>query len=308
VRWPAALFVVAALGCGSSTTPGSEDASFDVIDAAVNTVDADPNCSAWNLASVDIARASLMESLPVHPERSARIMVDALHCPGDTPAPPEVAPTLENEFLAITMSVWRATPACASPEVVQRPVTVKFPYAGRWRIVTSGDTLTVDVVAAPDVRCDAAGPCSLDCQCGTGEVCLTGVGLGGPFSECAVPCEFSRECGGTGSCDNITDGIPFLCRAGEECSDPSRPCPAGFDCNSGSCEPTFVLNGTTRRSCTCDSDCDAPLRCAWQFGATEGRCEAVCLTNNDNWCQGPHTCGRGSVEAGSVAVCAWVGD
>ncbi len=307
-RLLAMAVVVTVAGCGSSTTPGSEDAGSGSDAATAPSVDASASCSSWRLVDVSIDSAYSMEALPIHPERSARILVNANHCPGDLPAPPVVAPTLENEFLAIAMRVWRAAADCQTPQIVARPLTVRFPYRGQWTILTANDPLVVDVVGAPDVRCDSAGPCSLDCQCAAGEACLSSIGLGGPFSQCATPCEFSRECGGSGSCESFDDGLSFTCQPGSECAPPERPCPSGFTCSGGSCEPTFVLNNSTRRACTCDSDCDAALRCAWHFGASEGSCEAVCATTNDGWCQGPHTCGRGSVEPASDGVCAWVGD
>lgn len=329
---------IVGLGCGSSMAPAGEQDAGASDAGAVVLIDAGPDCSAWRLASVSIDSAYSLEALPVHPERSARIMVYALHCPGDIPAPPVVAPTLENEYLAIDMRVWRAASDCTSPDIVARPVTVRFPYMGAWKIVTANDTLTVDVDPAPAVSCDAVqgirasarpgatpqaasapvvpepeagettnGPCELDCQCGAGEACLSGYGLVGPFSECARPCEFDRDCGGGGRCLQVEDGLSHICYAGDECADPSPACPDGFACNGGACESQFVLNGTTRHACTCDSDCDPFLHCAWQAGATAGRCEALCRTSSDNWCQGPHTCGPASVETGD-AVCGWVGD
>ena len=54
-------------------------------------------------------------------------------------------------------------------------------------------------------------------------------------------------------------------------------------------------------------ECDHGLRCAWQAGADQGRCDALCLSNSDGWCQGPHSC-TVTVETQSEGVCGWVGD
>jgi len=151
----------------------------------------------------------------------------------------------------------------------------------------------------------------LDCDCPQGEKCLSSLGFGGtPFLGCDRPCEFNRDCNGDGSCVNIADGPSYVCQSDvDECPDVQDPCPEGFDCNVDTCEPDFVLNNTSRHNCTCDSECDSPLRCVFQFGEDLGRCDVVCPTMSDGWCQGPHTCNAaGSIEENSTAVCAWVGD
>lgn len=312
--WVIALMWTSA-ACGGNT-PATDaggaggDSGGTVADA--NTIDADPTCQAWRLVDVGIAEAWNMEAAAVHPERTARIMVGAQHCPGDTPSIPTYAPTLENEFLAITMRVWRTGPDCTQPEVVHRPVSVRFPYPGTWTIITSGDDLVVDVDPAPAIACGATqSGCALDCDCPGGQVCLSGNGFGGPYLSCARTCEFNRDCNGDGTCaTQVADAISHVCEPSmDECPDQQQPCPDGFDCAAGTCEPDFVLNNATRHECSCDSECDAPLRCVFQFGEERGRCDAVCPTTSDGWCQGPHTCNpAASIEENSTAVCAWVGD
>ena len=48
------------------------------------------------------------------------------------------------------------------------------------------------------------------------------------------------------------------------------------------------------------------MHCAFHMGATTGKCEALCRTETDAWCQGPHVC-TGSIE-GVDGVCGWIGD
>ena len=314
MRTALAIALFTALGACGGTSPATDAATSGDSGGSVadgNTVDADPSCQAWRHVDVGFTDVWLMEAAPVHPERSARIMVSAKHCPGDTASIPTYAPTLENEYLAVAMSVWRTGPDCATPELVERPVTVRFPYQGSWTILNDGDPLVVDVTPAPAIACGATqSGCALDCDCTAGEKCLSGIGLGGPFTACAIPCEFDRDCLGNGACISIDDGLSSICEASaDECADPQDPCPAGFDCTANTCEPDFVLNGASRHACSCDSECDSPLRCVFQFGADAGRCDVVCPTMSDGWCQGPHTCNTAvSVEANSAAVCAWVGD
>jgi hypothetical protein len=249
-----------------------------------------------------------MESLPIHPERSARMLVTVPQCPGDLPATPQIGFTLENEYVALTMMVWRHLPDCAAPEAIQRPVTLKFPYPGSWKFMVADSTVRTVVVSAPPAgACNpGSGPCQRDCDCTSG-VCLSGYGFALEFTECAVPCELDRDCGGNGRCVTSADGLAFACQgAAPECTSPTD-CPAGFDCQSGTCEPTFQLDSSTRHDCTCDADCDPGLRCAFHEGIATGRCEALCLTQSDGFCQGAHTCGPGSVEP-ERGVCGWVGE
>lgn len=301
-----ALATVVALGCGGGGGDGDPNAA-DASD--VPRPDADPNCAAWRLENAPLLSARLMETLPVHPERSARIEIEVAQCPNDDLAPPVVASSLEGEEMLVQPRVWRTGNDCDESVTVFRPVVVTFLYAAQWTITTESDPLVVDVQAAPAVACGASsGNCQLDCDCtGPREVCLSGSGFGGPYSACVQPCELDRDCLGTGRCRiNVADIIEYVCELGPEC-DAVRPCPDDFDCQANMCVPTFELSSATRHACTCDAECDAPLRCAFQAGATEGRCEIVCPTESDGWCQGPHTCGPGAVEPGD-AVCSFVGE
>jgi hypothetical protein len=295
-----------ALGCGD------DDCCSSQIDArdpdAVTTVDADPSCAQWRRVPVDITDVVSAEANAIHPERSARMLVTVEQCPGDLPAQPEYGFTLENEYVALRMSVWRRLADCTAPTTTTRPVTIKFLYAGGWKfLLAGGGTRTITVVGAPNTQCITnTQQCDQDCDCTGADVCLSTYGFGGPFARCARPCELDRDCGGDGRCESPADELPFVCQPGTECASPTD-CPTGFGCTAGTCEPTFQLNGSSRHACTCDAECDPGLRCTFHEGASTGRCEALCLTETSAWCEGPHVCGAGSVEP-IPGVCAWVGE
>jgi hypothetical protein len=304
VNRPLAIVVGCLLGCGDGASRSRHDAAVEDGPA----IDADPSCGQWRREPVQVTDVSSLEAVPIHPERSARVLVTVQQCPGDLPATPELAFTLATESVQLTTRVWRHLPDCAAPEPVQRPVTLKFPYPGSWKfVVADSTTRTIAVSAAPGGACNpGSGPCQRDCDCAEG-VCLSGTGFATEFTQCAVPCELDRDCGGDGTCVSAADGLAFACTGGApECSSPTD-CPTGFACQSGTCEPTFTLNSTSRHDCTCDTDCDPGLRCAFHDGVATGRCEALCLTQSDGFCQGAHTCGAGSVEP-ARSVCSWVGE
>ena len=329
------LPLVSMCSCTLVWKASDEDAGRrPIVDAgtpdAMRWADATPGCTAWILQSVPIHSIESMETMPIHPERSARFMVEMGLCPGDEVGEWGFEPTLENEYMYLTMTRWQKEGTwCDAAQIVQRPITITFPYAGTWILKSGALQEVVEVVETPGGTCGSSSDgCVRDCDCPYREVCLSADGLGGPFSKCGRPCEFDRECGGGARCLSTDDGLQHVCVDGvDECELPDLPCPDGFDCVEGSCEPTFVLNQFSRRDCSSDDDCDGPLRCVvpsgWcqlpnvcatggdggppDCGPARGRCEIFCPTSSDGWCQGPHTCGRASIE-GDNGVCEWVGE
>jgi hypothetical protein len=297
------------LGLAAACGDPDGSAQLDAASADVITADADPSCRQWRRVNVPVTEVASMELLSIHPARTARVQVTVRQCPNDLPAKSTVGFTLENEYVVLDMGVWRPGPDCNEYDrvAVDRPVAIKFPYAGSWRFTLSDSmTRSVTVDATPGGSCNlSAGSCDRDCDCAAG-VCLSGMGFATAFTECARPCELDRDCGGDGYCGDVGDGLSRICLAGPEC-DATRACPQGFSCNAGTCEPTFQLGSTSRHACTCDAECGDGLRCAVAAGEATGYCEALCLTANDGWCQGPHVCTVGSVEP-ERGVCGWVGE
>jgi hypothetical protein len=208
-------------------------------------------------------------------------------------------------------SLWRAGNDCDAPERVTRDVTVRFPYAGTWTVLAGDASVVLSVLAEPAGACGSAPvtACERDCDCPGDERCLSGFGSNGSIQRCARPCEFDRECQGLACGDD--DGLPSVClQEVAECELPARPCEQGFDCEAGSCVPSFHLNQSTRHDCRCDSECDPGLRCVerWTSGEPAHRCEAVCATLNDGWCEGPHSCNPAASVEDSQGVCGWVGE
>jgi hypothetical protein len=281
--------------------PGAPDAA-----SFADALPPAPAGCAWKRTSVNVLGGTLLETRPVTVGRAARIRIDVEQCPGDIAGATGYGWTLENEYLVIDASVWRAGPDCDEPEVVTRDVAVDFAYEGTWTFLT--EEITVGPTPGGACGSDPVSACERDCDCPDGERCLSGAG---DVHRCAQPCELSRECGGDGRCGD-GDGLTGVClREVDEC-DGDHACPAGFACDGGGCQPTFTLSGATRHDCDCDDDCDTGMRCVEHpptvdSGVTR-RCEALCLTPSDVWCQGPHTCNAQASIEYDFGVCAWVGD
>jgi hypothetical protein len=142
----------------------------------------------------------LLDVTPVHPERTARLVVTARQCPGDEPAPVVSGATLENEYLSVDAQAWRRRDAgeCANPELVERPVDVRFLYPGSWKIIGEQATLTVTVVSPPAGSCaPTAGECDRDCDCEPGDRCLSFVGTITPPASTARRAGCPRCCSST---------------------------------------------------------------------------------------------------------------
>lgn len=307
-----AVALVPLLGCFTSSrdrSTGDPPLDDDGGPTTTTTADAEPlgpvGCG-WRRVATTVLTGALLETQPVTVGRSARIRIDAEQCPGDIPGAIRHGYSLENEFLVIDAEAWRSGPDCDAPEIVSRDVTVDFPYAATWKL----GTVEIEVAAAPGGACgsDPVSACARDCDCQGGERCLSGTG---DVQRCAQPCELDRECGGDGRCGD-GDGLIGVClRDVDEC-DADHACPPGFACDGGACTPTFALNGGTRHECGCDDDCDDGMRCVEHPATVESpvtrRCEALCLTASDVWCEGPHTCGTEASVEYDLGVCAWVGD
>lgn len=289
---------------------GPEQADAAPIVDGAPSADADPSCVQWRRVEQGIVDAELLDTTQVNEARSARFRVGVLRCPGDDPGIFTFGYTLENEFLLITSSVWRAGPDCETPDVVERDIAVQLGYAATWSIVVDSWTqpLVVDVDSAPSGQCgdDPPSACQRDCDCEQGEACLSAAN---GTQRCARPCELDRDCAGDVCGD--ANGLENICLTGTaECEPPTRPCPDGFVCHLGTCEPDFVLSGSTRHGCSCDSDCAEPLRCVLGASSTDspGRCEMVCPSASNGWCEGPHSCLPGWSIESTAGICGWVGD
>jgi hypothetical protein len=311
MRVSVAACVLLVVGCDIDPWSGPAPDAPSPVDGATTDGDGDASnaCGGWRQVSLGPATATLLETRAVHPQRTARVRIDHAQCPGDYPGEWSVGFTLENEYVSITATVWRAGPDCAQPELASRVVGVGFLYPGNWKIVTANGIVSVTVVAPPAGACGSSPPgaCQRDCDCAYDEVCLSGAGV----QRCARPCEYSRDCLGRGRCGD-ENGLTDVCRRAQAECNATIPCPDGFACDQGVCVPTFELSQYTRHECDCDADCESPLRCVAHFvGGTDPwrkQCEQICPTPFDGWCQGGHTCNSVASIDYHDGVCGWVGE
>lgn len=312
-------------GCGNGAA-GSDGGAGDAatVDAgpgadAAPAADAGPSCGVtWQLVPTRVTNLALLDPAPLNGERPVRILVTTTLSGCDDRAMMSVGFTLEGQNAIIEPRAWRPVGAdCADPErSVDRPITIEL-YQGTWQVFSgtegsTADPLTITVAAAPGGACGGDGACMRDCDCQDGERCLGGNGFAGPFTACARPCELDRDCGGNGTCISAADGLDFHCDSGVDECDEARPCPVGFSCAAGSCEPDFQLNQGTRGTCACDADCTPGLRCVEPILPDgERRCEVACRTDGP-WCAGAHTCGWAGEDLSGLAeqnsVCIWLGE
>lgn len=254
----------------------------------------------------------------IHAARSFRVELGYDATPCEQFAMPTWNVVPANHIVGFNVHVFHPPGDCPGLPIRRTRVVTLRLDAGTWRLLGVGlatpPSTMVTVGPPPLVACaPGAGECLQDCDCtGVGARCLGGVGLGGPFQECATPCEADRDCGETGHCTSIPDGLALTCESGSQCGGPGDDCADGFQCAKGACVPEFVLSGTTRHECTCDSDCDAPLRCIQPtVPGRVARCEIPCPTAGA-WCQGPHFCGTAAQDLASLApsdsVCVSVGE
>lgn len=325
MRRPCSAFLLAAalLGCSEpSGDPDPGDASAAdarvVADGAPGP-DAPRACLQWTRVEVaSTAPPVSIDPVAVTTARTTRVEITAALTTCD-----ELAMTVvrydeaTRRAFAPVAALRPDTPCEPRPEPVTRPVALRFPTVGTWTVHAGPDasapSIEVVVGAPPDRACGVAGACAMDCDCTEtepGTRCLGGVGLGGPFTQCARPCELDRDCGGAGVCRDVEDGLTSACVDGIECDD-ARPCADGFACEAGACVATFSLGTGNRVACGCDADCAGPLRCIADADGDGARCEVTCPTDGP-WCDGAHFCGTRFQDVSGLAavdgVCGWVGE
>lgn len=341
------MLALGACDCGSSHTAPDAGADGDTRDATVSDAasdappadaiadapshDAPPDvraadggeCVRWHLGDATELDIRSLEAAPVNTERTARVAIETDLNACDMRATPQVTYASESREVFIDMRVWHPEGIDCPPggTVIERPVSLRLDEPGTWTVRGgapggSGPSLEIDVGVPPPRSCDTSPgvPCGMDCDCPDG-VCLSGFGLGGPFTACARACELDRDCGGDSVCASPDDGLELTCRVGPtECGEARPPCPEGFSCMDGACEPTFRLGSDTRTPCECDADCTPPLRCiAAADPDDEARCEMACPTGGP-WCAGPgaHFCGSKEQDLSGLApddsVCVFAGE
>jgi hypothetical protein len=287
------------------------------LDAPLDRPDASGLCLTHTLQSMRIQELTLLESLDVHAGRSFRVSAaytqsDGCHARAMTKV--EIDPATRT--VGITVRDWvengRGCPELAQPD--RRTVTLQL-ESGEWTIrdASPGGTASLAITIGPGIRAPCVpdgGDCLQNCDCLGREVCLSTTGLGGPFTACAEPCEADLDCAEPGGrCLSVDDGFDLTCATmSSGCG--ATGCPEGYACGmSGSCTPTFTLNSSTRRTCTCDAECDPGLACV--VGPGGSRCEVPCPTAG-NWCSGPHFCAEARMDVSGLAaddaVCGWVGE
>ncbi len=317
----ALIAIVLATACsgGGGQTPvidaASDAAGASDGGAADAKIDAPPGaCAKWTLAPRPARTIALHdESVAANSARTFRVAIQYEAPSTDLTA----MPTINREAGVVTIGVntFSSDQPAGAAEVRRAIVPLKLP-AGTWQIVARGaapaPAISVTVRPAPARPCGVVGACGMDCDCdeARGERCLSATGLAGAFTQCARPCEVDRDCGGRGRCESVDDGLSEICSMQPEC-DVATPCPAGFVCQAGACQPTFVLNQASRGPCGCDDDCATGMRCVGASLAAPGSCQAVCPTGGP-WCQGPHFCGTADQDASGLAttdsVCGWIGE
>lgn len=306
------IAILLAAGCGD------DGGGAAPIDAAGPDADVPPGCGRWTVEERPATAIEPFDPAPVHTDRTTRVVVTVPVAPCERIAMIDVGYTLEGTNAILTPRVWVPVGSdCSDPPVsVARPVALQLPSPGTWTVSVLADTprsVAIEVGSPPDRACNPTLPsCEMDCDCPDGEKCLGFDGLGGVETACAVPCEVDRDCGG-GTCEGwIADGLGFACTpTPPECGD-GDPCPTGWTCDGGACQPDFVLAQGTRGECACDADCAPGLRCVVPYDpAAPARCQAICETGGP-WCQGAHVCGALGQDlsglAGTDSVCGWLGE
>lgn len=275
-------------------------------------------CAVWQLQPSAAVSTLRLESGAHNADKTLRVLVETSLGACELPAIPEVDVSDEKRSASIRLMVWRQVEGdCAGEEVaIVRAIPLRIGAAGKWTIESAGESVQVDVEPAPDRACGVpvGTQCAMDCDCaeeGEDLRCLSGSGIAGPFNQCGRVCEFDRDCGGEGTCESIADGLSFACSGIAECGELGLDCPGGWSCAGEICQPDFSLDAVSRRECTCDDDCEAPLHCVRAGDDATGRCELQCPTTGP-WCDGAHVCGDAAMDAAGLAetdsICVSIGE
>lgn len=275
-------------------------------------------CPAWELEPVSISTLLVAESEGLHTGRSARILATLELGGCDRRAAPEISIDAESMTVNVTMRAWTPGPRLVCTEdlkILSRPFVTTFPAPGEWTIrdTEGGATITVTVEGPPGGSCrdlDTGDDCQRDCDCPADDRCLSGMGPAGTLQQCARPCEMDLDCP-QGRCVSFVDGLDLVCEPGLTQCDTGNPCPEGYECTDGSCDPLAPPTTATRVECECNVDCEAPHVCV--IGADgSSRCEVRCLTRSDEWCGAGHACGGPDDDADELAssdsVCVATGE
>lgn len=296
---------------GDAADDGTDDGG-DTADDASDGDDGGGSACSWQLVSATAPIEFLgADPGPFNPGRTARVQVQTVLAACEELAIPRIDIDEGSATATIELRVFRSDGDCpGAPRTITRSIAIRLPSVARWTVAVGDQSVEIDVEASPDRECGIDAPCAMDCDCPDGLRCLTGWGIAGPFTECAIPCELDRDCGGNGTCESIADGLAFACFGEAECSD-DIPCPKGWQCDDGVCAPGFTLDVDTRRECACDDDCESPLRCTRAGPDEPGRCEIACPTDGP-WCEGAHVCGEAGMDVAGLAetdsICVFLGE
>ncbi len=188
--------------------------------------------------------------------------------------------------------------------------------------VPEGLTCDSDAEGNPTVKCNSNADCKAcspmhqvcdpatnSCQactatntqhCLQSDICIDKSGDGHPEScspKCPSSCDADNDCSQCGGPGNEA----HACNAHKcaECSD-TYPCPAGLECNSGSCVPQCGIPGPTAGDCTSDEDC---AFCGDPNSPDKWACKKPINSNgpNDHGTCGPDAAGCSDL-GNSVAV------
>ncbi|MCC6874252.1 MAG: hypothetical protein IT378_08070, partial [Sandaracinaceae bacterium] len=250
----------------ATDAPAGDAAATDAASDAAR--DASTGCVTHRLALMRIEALRSMESQPIHASRSFRVQATYTQpdgCHGR--AMPRVLVDSSARTVDVTIRDWvsEGTGCVELERMDTRTLTLGPLGAGAWTIrdASPGGTATLSLTVGPPVPAPClpdGGDCVQDCDCLEGDVCLSTVGLGGPFQACVSPCEQDADCAARGGrCISVDDGFELTCDRTSAACDPARPCPRGYGCDAGVCRASFRLSASTRVECLCDAECEPGL-------------------------------------------------